>query len=619
MSDELSESSIFRKYLGLFLLLGVYALSIFFIFIYDTPDPNTGQRTGDKRVVRLLHWSLEPGYREALQTIMDEYNALDHVIEEGYRVEQLAVPDKVYKQFLNTHLISGTAPDIVTKGIATLTAKTAFFFVPFSEHINRPNPYNAGVPEASDLSWQATFIDDLKPAFDSSLNEYYGVTASSPGASRVYYNKEIFAKAKQILLDELETDRSVSGHALSGLLERHPLPAEGRLAWGVEPDEGFVEWLKSDEPPSSTGQFFLLCVAIDEYARQTGRTDLIPISGDGRSVGFFQTRYGAAFLSGYLDLLDRDMNSALSFTEVLCGWEKGLWHLDDPAFLEYYALIRHFIHFMPSGVFGLDRDASNRRFVQGAAAMLAAGGYDARGLFSDVEGLPEESRFEVGVMEFPYPAEGEVWFDRFIARPTEITGNQGTTLSVFRLSEMREESIDFLQYLTSIEVNERFNKLAGWLPVVKYADPLEVMKPFKRRIDGIRGEFSIDILANSHLKPLIEGQEILYLSNDLEFEAFVAEIDDFLSDPSIGVNRYLQQENKRREELYRNMERTAGSALWELLDEENREPQSLTRYHRLLLESAQRYNGRERQVDYHLFFPETPFPGSGNIAEGPTD
>ena len=56
-------------------------------------------------IVRLAHWQLEMGYRDALQEVIDEYNRLHE--KDKVKVIQLPVTEKVYEQWLNTHLVSG--------------------------------------------------------------------------------------------------------------------------------------------------------------------------------------------------------------------------------------------------------------------------------------------------------------------------------------------------------------------------------------------------------------------------------------------------------------------------------------------------------------------------------
>ena len=104
--------SIHSKYLGAAILAGsmVYAVVtvIYNDLTYDAPDVTT---------IRICHWQLEAGFREALQALIDDY---EKVVRErtGEKVKILQVPisERAYKQYVNTGLIGDMAPDIIEKG-----------------------------------------------------------------------------------------------------------------------------------------------------------------------------------------------------------------------------------------------------------------------------------------------------------------------------------------------------------------------------------------------------------------------------------------------------------------------------------------------------------------------
>src|SRR5690242_821021 len=58
-------------------------------------------------VIRIAHWQLEAGYRGSMDQAIKRYEALNP----GVKILQLAITEKVYGQWLNTHLLAGTAPD----------------------------------------------------------------------------------------------------------------------------------------------------------------------------------------------------------------------------------------------------------------------------------------------------------------------------------------------------------------------------------------------------------------------------------------------------------------------------------------------------------------------------
>lgn len=96
------------------ILLGAFITSA--VRFYHISGKSNSSEEVDSNVILVAHWQLEPGFRESLQWAIDEYTSLPEVQASGIRVEQTAIPQNVYNQFMNVHLISGTAPDIAVNG-----------------------------------------------------------------------------------------------------------------------------------------------------------------------------------------------------------------------------------------------------------------------------------------------------------------------------------------------------------------------------------------------------------------------------------------------------------------------------------------------------------------------
>ena len=72
-----------------------------------------GGEPGDHRkVVRIGHYMLQSGLRDALQDVIGEYERRHPEVH----LVQVPVPERVYLQFLRTQLVAGTAPDILQIG-----------------------------------------------------------------------------------------------------------------------------------------------------------------------------------------------------------------------------------------------------------------------------------------------------------------------------------------------------------------------------------------------------------------------------------------------------------------------------------------------------------------------
>jgi hypothetical protein len=130
------------NYVAAGILLVAYLFSVVRFLYISVTNQETDEGTGG--IVRVTHWQLEPGFREAMDWAIAKYNAQPKVIEAGITIEQAAITERVFTQFMNVHLISGTAPDIAAKGHSNIIKGNALarFYTPLGEYVNQPNPYN---------------------------------------------------------------------------------------------------------------------------------------------------------------------------------------------------------------------------------------------------------------------------------------------------------------------------------------------------------------------------------------------------------------------------------------------------------------------------------------------
>ena len=160
MAEEKTLFQIIKGSLGLIILaLSFIASTISVIYNhYTTEGP-------DVKAIRICHWQLEAGFRNALQAIIDDYEK-DYKKRTGktVRVIQVPVAEKGYAQFINTGLIGNMAPDIIevghTKAFENFS-NIVRYFLPLSKYVNQPNPYNDGTKLAG-VPWKDTFFDDLQ-------------------------------------------------------------------------------------------------------------------------------------------------------------------------------------------------------------------------------------------------------------------------------------------------------------------------------------------------------------------------------------------------------------------------------------------------------------------------
>lgn len=592
---------------GAIILFGSFLVSIWIVMAQTgTLDRFAGR---EERVVRFLHWQLEPGFREALEVVINEYNALPHVREAGYRVQQIAISEKFYSQFLNTHLISGTAPDLSTMGKASLVSQVDQFFEPLAAIVERPNPYNTEetvphhLPEEIrrtliDGPWRDNFADGLVIGYNEQLKNYYAIPVSNWGSIRLYYNRGQVRKAKDILLEALDAEDRPDW------LEARLIPEGGTTEDGWLPDTPELrEWLRGDESVDTLGRLLLLCDAVWEIARRENRPFLVPISGSSYTRDLFADRYAPTFHHGVLNPVDKDHDSGISPLETFGGWAAGMWGFEDEPIEAYFETLREVASQFPRGFLGLDREQANRRFILQNAAMVLTGAWDASGIFKLAS--EQADPFEVGVAVLPVPGPGERFHAFANQPPSEAAQALGVPMALFKLSEMKDEAIDFLHFITSFHGNQTFVDNSGWLPATIGVEPTEEMRPFMPVMRGITSAIRLNFVGGN-VATVFRGQLYLFMGGDITYEEFVESVEAAMGDERMGVNRLWAEQFTRDRQLDRNTQMSLSTESVRFLSGLDAEAE--TRYYQILQRSLVLSNGNHSRMLWRRFFPDEPHP-----------
>ena len=408
--------------LGMVLLLLCFGMAASRILMRDVRA-----LVGKDVTIRFAHFELEVGVREALDSLARTYEREHpHV-----NVEQIAVPQQFYKQWIRTQLVGGIPPDIIEVQRPYLGDEMkARFLIPMTRLLAAPNPYNKG----SDLEtepWRNTFIDGVSSsdATSNHLLEAYGVPMTL-SSERIYYNK--------------------------------------RLLCEITGRESF---------PLSFEDFFECAREIQDYAKRTERF-LFPVAGSTHnSIKFFNDLFGTQTQQLAFDLsLLRDLGRSEQWN--LAVWYlEGRWDVRNEPVQLGLELVRDLSLLMQPGFFQQRRDDAVFFFGQERALMIAAGSQDAQSLIRDIP-------FEVGIAPLPFPAPDDPRFGRyFVSRPSEIERTL-FNFGIVRTSRHRGEALDFLQFLTSRSSNQEFVKAVDWLPAVVGVTPGEFIEPFMPFLDG---------------------------------------------------------------------------------------------------------------------------------------
>ena len=434
-----------------------------------------------KITIRVAHWQLELGYREALQRQIDEYNRLhrkDHV-----EVVQMAVTERVYRQWLNVHLISGTAPDLSELGMAKFTSEGRFvmqFFTPVTEYVTKPNPYNAGTA-LEHTPWRDTFYDGMLGGYRDDLQDYFNPPLFF-STTRLFYNKALL-----------------------------------RAATGT------------DQPPRTLGALLDACDKIRALGARTGK-QLVPIAGSKYSRDFFFSMLTVPFTEAYQSALDTDLDGEITSLETYAGFQRRAISFGDQRMRAYFECFRAMCDQFSKGFMAMDRDQAAFLFVQGDAVMISSGSWDANSLF-------RQAKFDVGVTHLPLPGPGERWH-AYIAGPVnEATATGYGGLGLYKYSRHKEWAVDFLQFITSREHNEKLNRDAGWLPVTVGATPSAEMTPFTPDPTGFSPLTGLSFKDCGRISTFIQGQLWVFLQGEIDYPTLQSNCEQAIANPGIGADR----------------------------------------------------------------------------------
>lgn len=419
---------IIPQIIGPLLLVAVVAASIIQVFRTKSLETDTNIPT-----VRIAHWQLESGLRDALDAVIEEYKK----VRPDVRVEQVPVPERLGKNWARTQLVGGTAPTIFQiGGVMGITDETlARYFMPISDYIDDPNPYNEGT-DLESTPWRETFLDNLTspPAYSPVLLDYYGTT-STLFVIRIYYNVELL--------------KEITG---------------------------------SYDTPKTYQEFLDLCVRVLEYnveQRDAGNpVDILPIAGSKYNAPFMMMDLFSAVTQRFH--LEELPDAAMTATadNLVVSYLRGDWDWNTPQIRLGLEVMREVGQFMQPGFMQLGRDDAMFYFAQGRALMISTGSFDATS-------IKVQSPFEVGVFKMPIPAAEDPAFSEYVLGPfSEGSTGGGFVLGIVRDAPHIDDAVDFLQFLTSKRGSEILSSTSGWLPGTVGVELPEEMKPFQPLLDG---------------------------------------------------------------------------------------------------------------------------------------
>ena len=394
--------------LALAVFLAAYIGAVWWVFARSAPLVAARPVT-----IRLAHWQIEKGPPDGFAAVIKRYEQLNPRV----KVEQVGVPGGgIYGQWLRTNLTGGTGTDLIEfayfiGGVNDLPVR---FFEPLTRLMNTPNPYNKGTP-MEHVPWRLTFADGLYFMISQSpeIGQIYGATLSQ-GSTRLFCNRELLEK--------------ITGQ-----------PAVA---------------------PVTFADFRVLCAQVAEYSRRTGRT-VHPLAGSYSNTQWLADFVMIGTLTGMNLELDREGYLARYPWQAQSDYLLGRWSYRRPEIKAGLALLRELSQQMRPGFTQLSRDDALQEFVRGEALFIYSGTYDATS-------LTQLSPFPVEAMRLPQPTKDDPVVGRYVMGRYQ-DGYKGTFFEMYlnKDSPHKEEAIDFLRFLTSVEGGQIFQDHSGWLSSIR--------------------------------------------------------------------------------------------------------------------------------------------------------
>ncbi len=405
--------------IGFGLLAVCFVVALGRIVVMKLGFSHEGQR---QVTVRIAHWQLENGPKEAFDKIAQEYMHL----HPGVKVEPLPIPEKIYPNWALTQLIGETAPDIIQ--VRTWDNTLTRFFVPLSELVDKPNPYNKGT-DLEAVPLRQTFFDGMEGGYHPLLLEYYWVPVSASSV-RLFYNLD--------LLEEITGSRQL---------------------------------------PATYEEFVALCEEIARYAKAE-RLPLVPIAGSSYNAPFLMK----GLFSSQTQRLSEQLSDLGTLADDPIGrisdWLEGRWSFETEAVRSGLTLMRETGQYMQPGFIQMMRDDATLLFVQRRAVIICTGSWDATSIRHQV-------RFRVGVTPIPYPSAENPKYAKFtLGALSEAGTNAAVSFGLTRKAPNAEVARDFLLFLASRQASQIWTDVSGWIPAIVGTRPSSEVQPFLPVSDG---------------------------------------------------------------------------------------------------------------------------------------
>lgn len=422
----------------------------------------------------------------AQQQVMDEESVeflktllKEYEEESGNTIQYEAIPEADYRTWLTTQFTAGTGPAVYT-GILhdAISDYNKGWVMNFNELYETESKYDAG------QKWKETLPESiLERMYISPEKEVPGYPTST-SVVRIFCNMELFEKA------------------------------------GVE-------------VPTTWAEFMDVCAKLQE-------AETVPFAFPNATIAdlswlWFNNSVSSQMNSELLEKVDISGNGFVELNEMCKAKAEGTWEFDVPELKAGYELMKEFSQYWSSDYNSLDRTSSLEMFLRGDAAMMQA-------LSGDLRMVDEMAEFDYAVMPVPVITTET---SEYAQNKSVVLGGQPDIIysvnSQLKGEEL-EAAVDFVQWMSSPEIQERYATTIYRIPLSTSVNLPEKLQGFTITEDQLRFNYYAGI--NEQIRNYFHRAGQQYLEGIIS----VDEMCDILDESYTDVLSGLAEENGWNEE-----------------------------------------------------------------------
>jgi len=444
----------------------------------------------DRKVIRICHWQLESGFREGIDCAIREF-------EKRFpdtKVVQLPIYERAYKQFIQTQLIGGTAPDLIERGMDVDDNVVPRYYYPLTDELFRPNAFNEGTDLAGE-PWITTFKDALASLIQPGNQEYYMVGLNNHTV-RIFYNRTLY--------------RRIMGH---------------------------------DRLPVTFRDLIAVCTRVKQYSDSLGPAGpVFPIAASSYQAERMRDVFSDALLASLLwTVYDTRFDVSARPTEKYLAYVRGGVEFTSDEIRASEMVQRELAAYYQPGFMATDRQEAGFAFAQQRALMISSGSWD----YQSMRLQAADNGFEIGVIPFPLPDSADPAYGRYVDGQTAEENRTGVSFGLSRSSRHPDVALAFMKFLTCKEINEKVNAIIGWIPSIRNTRVVDDMKPFLPVSEGMPLVWQpVTVVGTKWFKTGANDLQAYweFISGVTTYEQFVAAVEKrFVVDGMADVVRHARE------------------------------------------------------------------------------